>query len=246
MFPPLNPSLLVAKELMEDLDCLITVVEGKDLAAKDANGLSDPYVKIEVLDAMGAAVMRKETAIVRYTLNPSFGYRFFGRLPAGAKINFEVWDYDRLTSHDFMGLARVSIHELRNRTSVLRLVGRHGKDEVSGTLTIQCSVLEGGGLAGSHSLPESEWSSKTPSPLGLMPVHRAAHLGHVEALRYLKTQWNVADGQGWMALDHAVHAGHETAVRELLAHSADSCLALSLAPSVSLASMLVRLSFNDI
>ena len=122
---------------MEDeADCVVTIVSGSGLASKDANGKSDPYVKCEVRDASGTVLLKKETPVVKKTLDPLFGYRFFVRLPASARLFFEVWDWDFIGGHDHMGDASVGARELRAAGSLALALGARGRDEVSGSLRV--------------------------------------------------------------------------------------------------------------
>lgn len=78
---------------------LIKVIQGKDLAAKDANGKSDPYVNI----IYGPTVFK--TKHEKKTLNPVWTDQNFV-LPQDhtvSQIVFECWDWNLLGGPDFMG-----------------------------------------------------------------------------------------------------------------------------------------------
>lgn len=52
----------------------LKVIQGRDLAARDANGLSDPYTRITLLPDKRH---RLETKIKRRTLNPRWNETFY-------------------------------------------------------------------------------------------------------------------------------------------------------------------------
>ena len=52
----------------------VVELQGKDLAARDMNGLSDPYVKVTLLPDKKH---RLETRIKRKTLNPRWNEHFY-------------------------------------------------------------------------------------------------------------------------------------------------------------------------
>ena len=60
---------------MEDNSNILELnIQGKDLAARDLNGLSDPYVRITLLPDKKH---RLETKIKRRTLNPKWNETFY-------------------------------------------------------------------------------------------------------------------------------------------------------------------------
>ncbi|XP_042200885.1 synaptotagmin-C-like [Callorhinchus milii] len=83
---------------------VVKILKALDLPAKDANGFSDPYVKIYLLPDR----KRKfQTKVHRKTLNPVFNETFqfnvtFNELPS-RKLHFSVYDFDRFSRHDLIG-----------------------------------------------------------------------------------------------------------------------------------------------
>lgn len=127
------------------LKLVIDIVEGTNLAPKDSNGFSDPYVYFTGPDGH---THRTET--LTKTLCPvwhksfSFDLKCNEWVTASVKpIIFEVWDYDMLSGDDYMGQVEVDFkaelsgkldEEVRKVYTLGRKKGFTGK--VEGTLTI--------------------------------------------------------------------------------------------------------------
>lgn len=91
----------------------VGVMELADLAAMDAGGMSDPYVRVYLLPEKKK---RFDTKIHKKTLNPIFGESFvfkalFDDLHLKTLV-FTVYDYDRFTKHDVIGQVRVEMKEV--------------------------------------------------------------------------------------------------------------------------------------
>ncbi|XP_066484948.1 synaptotagmin-3 [Tiliqua scincoides] len=83
---------------------VVRILRALDLAAKDANGFSDPYVKMYLLPDRKK---KFQTKVHRKTLNPVFNETFnfnvpFAELPS-RKLHFSVYDFDRFSRHDLIG-----------------------------------------------------------------------------------------------------------------------------------------------
>ncbi|XP_068524637.1 synaptotagmin-3 [Anas acuta] len=83
---------------------VVRVLRARDLPAKDANGFSDPYVKMYLLPDRKK---KFQTKVHRRTLNPVFDETFsfgvpFAELPA-RRLHFSVYDFDRFSRHDLIG-----------------------------------------------------------------------------------------------------------------------------------------------
>ncbi|XP_077600279.1 rabphilin-3A-like isoform X2 [Stigmatopora nigra] len=91
---------------------LVGVVRCVHLAAMDANGYSDPYVKIILKPDMGKKGKCK-TQIKKRTLNPEFNEEFSFDIKHGelAKktLDVSVWDYDIGKSNDYIGGCQLGI-----------------------------------------------------------------------------------------------------------------------------------------
>uniref|UniRef100_A0A8C9V625 Synaptotagmin 3 n=1 Tax=Scleropages formosus TaxID=113540 RepID=A0A8C9V625_SCLFO len=83
---------------------VVKILKALDLPAKDANGFSDPYVKIYLLPDRKK---KFQTKVHRKTLNPVFNETFqFGVALAelhSRKLHFSIYDFDRFSRHDLIG-----------------------------------------------------------------------------------------------------------------------------------------------
>ncbi|XP_063820090.1 multiple C2 and transmembrane domain-containing protein 1 isoform X2 [Pseudophryne corroboree] len=86
----------------------ITLIEGQDLKAMDANGLSDPYVKFR----LGHQKYRSKT--LPKTLNPQWREQFNMHLfdEHGGVIDITVWDKDAGKRDDFIGRCQIDLSAL--------------------------------------------------------------------------------------------------------------------------------------
>ncbi|KAM6930231.1 rabphilin-3A-like [Xenentodon cancila] len=91
---------------------LVGVVRCVHLAAMDANGYSDPYVKICLKPDMGKKGKCK-TQIKKRTLNPEFNEEFSYDIKhselAKKTLDVSVWDYDIGKSNDYIGGCQLGI-----------------------------------------------------------------------------------------------------------------------------------------
>jgi len=89
----------------------VHIVDGQKLPIGDANGLSDPFVKISLHKShRGDRVEKKthKTKIITKTLDPVWDELFIFKDIALATcdalfLHLEVWDYDRGLTNDFLG-----------------------------------------------------------------------------------------------------------------------------------------------
>ncbi|XP_034284766.1 rabphilin-3A-like [Pantherophis guttatus] len=91
---------------------VVGVVRCVHLAAMDANGYSDPFVKICLKPDMGKKAKQK-TQIKKKTLNPEFNEEFFYDIKhsdlAKKSLDISVWDYDIGKSNDYIGGCQLGI-----------------------------------------------------------------------------------------------------------------------------------------
>ena len=99
----------------------LSVICAEDLIGADADGLSDPYVKIFLKAGPNVGQQEEKTKHVAKTLNPVWDEEFKFIVGRGKrddimkhhwKLDLNVFDYDRFGSHDLLGLATVDVHGL--------------------------------------------------------------------------------------------------------------------------------------
>ncbi|XP_046500281.1 double C2-like domain-containing protein gamma isoform X2 [Equus quagga] len=90
---------------------LVGVLRCAHLAPMDANGYSDPFVRLFLHPNVGKKSKYK-TSVRRKTLNPEFNEEFFYAGPreelAQKTLLVSVWDYDLGTADDFIGGVQLS------------------------------------------------------------------------------------------------------------------------------------------
>lgn len=121
----------------------ITLIAGRQLAAADANGLSDPFVKVK----HGNKV--QQSTIVAKSLAPIWNQLFYMPVDSAAgELVFECWDRDEddpLGGDDFLGEVRLPVASLVGKDKYQNwfplTAGRSHKAEhgVSGQLAIRVS-----------------------------------------------------------------------------------------------------------
>lgn len=92
----------------------IVVLNGKTLAKKDIFGASDPYVRIDLNTINGDINIDSVlTKTKKKTLNPTWNEEFLFRVkPAEHKLVFQVFDENRLTRDDFLGMVELTLLNL--------------------------------------------------------------------------------------------------------------------------------------
>jgi len=126
----------------------VTVLSGTNLIAKDSGKTSDPYCKVGVVS--GGKVdksTKQKTKVIKKTLNPTWeGETFrFNITPKVDALEVTVWDEDKLSSDEFMGIITIPksdfVKSLGTKSYTLKV--REGKDDtVSGEISLQISLLD--------------------------------------------------------------------------------------------------------
>ncbi|KRX79466.1 E3 ubiquitin-protein ligase NEDD4, partial [Trichinella sp. T6] len=128
----------------------ILVVRGIDLAKKDIFGASDPYVSVHLCQ-QGREVDKVHTKTIKKTLYPVWNEEFLFRVdPSNCKIVFEVFDENRITRDDFLGIVEIDLQtvripkertgrDIREKNCLLR--PRSLKSRVRGELRLALSYL---------------------------------------------------------------------------------------------------------
>lgn len=92
----------------------VHVGEGKNLIPMDANGQSDPYVKLKILPEQSET--KQKTKLHRCTLNPMFDetFKFVVNVSEVNKksLYIAMWDHDTFKANDFMGAMSFGIADL--------------------------------------------------------------------------------------------------------------------------------------
>ncbi|XP_069996036.1 E3 ubiquitin-protein ligase Nedd-4-like isoform X3 [Penaeus vannamei] len=108
----------------------LRVIGGSGLAKKDIFGASDPYVKIELVnitsnggdDVVDCVLTKKK----KKTLNPRWDEEFIFRVkPAEHKLLLEVFDENRVTRDDFLGLVELPLINLPREVEGRQIPHRH-------------------------------------------------------------------------------------------------------------------------
>ncbi|XP_017058975.1 E3 ubiquitin-protein ligase Nedd-4 isoform X15 [Drosophila ficusphila] len=123
----------------------IVVLSGLSLAKKDIFGASDPYVRIDLNTINGDINIDSVlTKTKKKTLNPVWNEEFIFRVkPSEHKLVFQVFDENRLTRDDFLGMVELTLVNLPNEQEG-RTIGdqsytlrpRSAKSRIKGTLRI--------------------------------------------------------------------------------------------------------------
>lgn len=90
----------------------IKIISGNSLAKKDIFGASDPYVRITLYrgDRDDGIIDIRHTAVIKKSLNPKWDEEFLFRVnPRDNVILFEVFDSNRITRDDFLGLVEIPL-----------------------------------------------------------------------------------------------------------------------------------------
>lgn len=89
----------------------LKIIAGHKLAKKDIFGASDPYVKVDLIDSHDNAVIDSfYTKTKKRTLNPIWDEEFLIRVnPNKHHLVLEVYDENRLTRDDFLGLVELPL-----------------------------------------------------------------------------------------------------------------------------------------
>uniref|UniRef100_A0A673JFV9 Synaptotagmin n=1 Tax=Sinocyclocheilus rhinocerous TaxID=307959 RepID=A0A673JFV9_9TELE len=84
----------------------VCILEAKNLKKMDVGGLSDPYVKIQLLQN-GKRLKKKKTTVKKNTLNPYYNESFSFEIPLEQMqkilVAVTVFDYDKIGKNDAIG-----------------------------------------------------------------------------------------------------------------------------------------------
>ena len=131
----------------------ITIMAGRDILSKDANGYSDPYCIVGLCDSEGRFLKgytKYKTQTQYKTLKPDWtaNNRFvFDPVHEGevCSLRVDMWDEDKLSSDDFLGHALITPSRFYNKEKEIvdwvALTSRPGRDEkVAGDVCVRVAV----------------------------------------------------------------------------------------------------------
>ncbi|CAF5091443.1 unnamed protein product [Rotaria sp. Silwood1] len=117
----------------------ISIESAKDLAAKDMNGSSDPYVKV-----LYGTEEKYETNIVLNNLNPVWNEKFtFFVHDLNIPIYFNIFDHDRIGRDEPMGITKIDLSKLPLDilyAATLELEDERRNDGKTGVLKISITI----------------------------------------------------------------------------------------------------------
>ncbi|NXX46591.1 PCLO protein, partial [Tricholaema leucomelas] len=95
---------------------IIHILQARNLAPRDNNGYSDPFVKVYLLPGRGAEYKRR-TKHIQKSLNPEWNqtviYKNISVEQLKKKtLEVTVWDYDRFSSNDFLGEVLIELSSI--------------------------------------------------------------------------------------------------------------------------------------
>ncbi|XP_017018360.1 E3 ubiquitin-protein ligase Nedd-4 isoform X11 [Drosophila kikkawai] len=107
-------SLATVNDSGDSCHLRIVVLSGQSLAKKDIFGASDPYVRIDLNTINGDINIDSVlTKTKKKTLNPIWNEEFIFRVkPSEHKLVFQVFDENRLTRDDFLGMVELTLVNL--------------------------------------------------------------------------------------------------------------------------------------
>lgn len=88
----------------------VTVMEARDLAPKDMFGSSDPFVTVAFLDQTKTTSTQKKTRFPSWYETLEFNMPM--SCPPKTMIEVKLWDWDRVSSNDFLGEVNINFRSL--------------------------------------------------------------------------------------------------------------------------------------
>ncbi|XP_011182946.1 E3 ubiquitin-protein ligase Nedd-4 isoform X4 [Zeugodacus cucurbitae] len=144
----------------------IIIINGKSLAKKDIFGASDPYVRIDLNTINGDINIDSVlTKTKKKTLNPTWNEEFVFRVkPSEHKLVFQVFDENRLTRDDFLGMVELTLNNLPTEQEdatispqSYSLRPRSAKSRIKGTLEIYHAFIHESGETSESDTVDGEW-----------------------------------------------------------------------------------------
>uniref|UniRef100_A0A672P4Q8 Ras GTPase-activating protein 4-like n=1 Tax=Sinocyclocheilus grahami TaxID=75366 RepID=A0A672P4Q8_SINGR len=142
------------------------VLEARDLAKKDRNGASDPFVRVRYNGKTYESAVVKKSCYPRW--NESFEFELDETLADTGLLSVEVWDWDLVSRNDFLGKVLFNINKLQSAQQEegwFRLgpdKSKHSEYEGTlGSLRLQLRLRDEVVLTSSHYKPLTELLSQS-------------------------------------------------------------------------------------
>uniref|UniRef100_A0A673IRW2 Ras GTPase-activating protein 4-like n=1 Tax=Sinocyclocheilus rhinocerous TaxID=307959 RepID=A0A673IRW2_9TELE len=142
------------------------VLEARDLAKKDRNGASDPFVRVRYNGKTYESAVVKKSCYPRW--NESFEFELDETLADTGLLSVEVWDWDLVSRNDFLGKVLFNINKLQSAQQEegwFRLgpdKSKHSEYEGTlGSLRLQLRLRDEVVLPSSHYKPLTELLSQS-------------------------------------------------------------------------------------
>ncbi|XP_046999011.1 E3 ubiquitin-protein ligase Nedd-4 isoform X4 [Schistocerca americana] len=153
----------------------LRVIAGHHLAKKDIFGASDPYVRIDLNTVNGDETIDSVlTKTKKKTLNPQWNEEFVFRVkPAEHKLVLQVFDENRLTRDDFLGMVEVNLLNLpkeqegrtippKQYTLLPRRLDKFARSRVKGHLELYIAYIREPGIPNTAPSPAGQEVMGTP------------------------------------------------------------------------------------
>ncbi|XP_010148124.1 PREDICTED: multiple C2 and transmembrane domain-containing protein 1, partial [Eurypyga helias] len=147
----------------------VTLIEGRELKAMDANGLSDPYVKFRL------GHQKYKSKIMPKTLNPQWREQFDFHLyeERGGIIDITVWDKDAGKKDDFIGRCQIDLSTLsKEQTHKLELPLEEGEGRLMLLVTLTASTAVSISELSANSLEDQKEREEILKRYSLMAMFR--------------------------------------------------------------------------
>ncbi|XP_049701343.1 E3 ubiquitin-protein ligase NEDD4 isoform X6 [Helicoverpa armigera] len=155
----------------------LRIVGAYSLAKKDIFGASDPYVRVELQKVDGDVTIETFlTKTKKKTLNPTWNQEFVFRVkPQEHKLLIQVFDENRLTRDDFLGMVEVPLSTVPTETAAaarpnvvkypLRPRRSVARSRVRGYIEVYHALVGRVGEPGTEGgEPADDWELVEPSP----------------------------------------------------------------------------------